>query len=209
MRLCLLLPLASLLLPSCVARPSADLAPTPEESLVECSDLADNDQDGFADCADPACGRFERCSDGASPDQDPDGLAPDDDGVGVEPPPDEPGAPAEQPDPPAGTEPDDGTEHACDPEECAAAGGTHCCNGACINYYIDLDNCGACGAECRGGVCGASFCLCGGASPDMCGTYDAPGHLCTSFLADPANCGGCGNVCPVGQGCCEGTCGSC
>lgn len=182
--------------------PTAASEPGEEGSLEACSDLADNDGDGLADCRDPQCGAHERCSDDFDPEQDPDGVAP------------EPGNPDEPPGDSADPSPDDGDAPepapedlpACEPLACAQAGGTHCCDGECIDYYTDLDNCGACGAECRRGVCAASFCLCTDEWPDLCGQYDDGGHLCTNFATDRDNCGSCGQACAPGQSCCGGSC---
>lgn len=188
----------------CAAGASGGLVePGEEGSLEECSDLEDNDGDGLADCRDPQCGRHERCSADFDPDQDPDGLEPEDPGPDDAAPGDDSGDPGpgdvEVPEPdPAPT---------CTAEGCVAAGGSHCCGEECIDYYTDLDNCGACGAECRFGFCAASFCLCNDPLPDICGAYDDGGHTCTDFATDHDNCGGCGRVCGADEACCAGVCG--
>lgn len=194
----------SLALFGCAAGTSGGTAaPSEEDSLEACSDLADNDGDGFTDCRDPECGGWERCSDDFDPREDPDGLDPGDDDPG-------PGADGDgddlDPVPDDGDVTEPGPAQGCDPAACVAAGGSHCCGDECINYYVDLDNCGACGAECRRGVCGASFCLCGQDLPDLCGNYDDAGHTCTNFATDHDNCGGCGQVCGADQTCCGGVC---
>lgn len=71
-----------------------------------------------------------------------------------------------------------------------------CCNGGCVNYLPDPNNCGGCGITCpTGETCQNGTCTCGG-------TTCPPGQACCN-----GNCtGACDNACLQGQECCNGIC---
>ncbi len=124
----------------------------------------------------------------------------------------------------------------CTAGVCGCPEGTVLCDGVCLDTR-DLDsdpnNCGACGDVCpqgqfcSEGLCGAcrqlgdgcaaagdccsGYCDQGGC--DLCPTGSAPcDGVCLdtrAFDHDPNNCGACGYICPQGQFCSEGLCGTC
>jgi len=76
------------------------------------------------------------------------------------------------------------------------------CNGTCVDYLHDSDNCGACG-----NVCGAGTCCTNGNCVSLCD----PGEIyCNGTCRDPQNdndnCGGCGITCGEGNCCVDGAC---
>jgi hypothetical protein len=65
------------------------------------------------------------------------------------------------------------------------------CDGTCVNYLADNDNCGACG-----NACGEGFHCDNGNCRITCSedTYDCDG-VCVNLKTDRNNCGTCGNAC--------------
>jgi hypothetical protein len=92
---------------------------------------------------------------------------------------------------------------------------------ACVDIFIDTENCGECGNVC-GSIENAGFdTCCRGSCVDTtsnnkncgaCGTIcsnDAPAccaSSCSDLQTDPANCGACGNACAVNVICVGGVC---
>jgi len=76
------------------------------------------------------------------------------------------------------------------------------CNGICVSYLDDPNNCGACG-----NVCGDGTCCSNGSCASLCGDGQSwCGGQCADLQNDSANCGGCGNVCGDGTCCNAGSC---
>lgn len=88
-----------------------------------------------------------------------------------------------------------------------------CDGGACVDPFVDPDNCNGCGLVCPptpnatrlclGGMCTRSQC-----TPGFADCNVMPSDGCeTNLRADPMHCGGCGVFCQPGQQCDGGTCG--
>lgn len=74
------------------------------------------------------------------------------------------------------------------------------CRKRCVDIQSDRQNCGACGALCRGETqCLKGRCLCP-TSRMLCG------EACVDLQVDEANCGSCGAACAPGQSCTKGKC---
>jgi hypothetical protein len=77
------------------------------------------------------------------------------------------------------------------------------CNGACVNFTNDVNNCGSCGNACPN----SESC-----SNSTCGTGACAGNqvkcngVCTDTSTDINNCGSCGNACLNNQTCVGGKC---
>jgi hypothetical protein len=70
--------------------------------------------------------------------------------------------------------------------------GLEACNGQCLAFTSDPNNCGACGVTCgAGSVCVNGACECG-FGQIKCGTN------CITPSVDPLNCGACGSICGTG-----------
>jgi hypothetical protein len=76
------------------------------------------------------------------------------------------------------------------------------CDGNCVDYLNDPQNCGACG-----NVCGDGTCCTNGSCVSVCdaGETFCNGE-CRDLQNDNANCGACGSVCGEGSCCVEGAC---
>ena len=92
-----------------------------------------------------------------------------------------------------------------DPANCGACGAacpsaSACVSGACVS----AGNGSACtsGANCQSGNCVGGVCSACAAGQTLCG------NTCTNETTDPNNCGACGDVCPTGQTCTAGACGT-
>jgi hypothetical protein len=117
----------------------------------------------------------------------------------------------------ANTTADDCSAGVCKVGVCQA--GYSNCNGTdadgCeVNSSGDTSNCGACGHvctlanvstdTCTSGACGVGTCGSGFANCDSVASNGCEVDIQT----DAGNCGGCGNVCPTGEACVLGTCGT-
>jgi len=75
-----------------------------------------------------------------------------------------------------------------------------CCDGKCVDFSGDENNCGGCGTVCElGKDCVDGECVC---LPDE---VDC-GNKCANLLFDHDNCGTCGNACAADEGCFLGEC---
>ncbi|MBL8922148.1 MAG: hypothetical protein JNJ54_25080 [Myxococcaceae bacterium] len=88
----------------------------------------------------------------------------------------------------------------------------------CVDVRTDVNNCGGCGAVCRGGVCINGVCQTGGPTCQRgdVGRYCNPdagtsslccaGAGCVDTSSTDSNCGACGSACSAGLSCRNGTC---
>ena len=75
-----------------------------------------------------------------------------------------------------------------------------CCDGRCVDFSGDENNCGGCGNVCElGKSCVDGACVCLPNEVDC-------GGKCANLLFDSDNCGACGNACDADQGCFLGEC---
>ncbi len=90
----------------------------------------------------------------------------------------------------------------CVDGKCACEPPNRRCGGACTDTQTDPNNCGACGASCGNDGCAGGACQpCPPQTTQCSGT-------CVYTEGDPANCGACGSVCPSGEPCQAGVCGT-
>jgi hypothetical protein len=99
---------------------------------------------------------------------------------------------------------------ACTAGACVLGGcnaGYSNCGGACVNLNGDLLNCGTCGYACPGPANGYPACTAGACVLGGCNAgYSNCGGACVNLSGDPLNCGTCGHVCGSGQSCVAGAC---
>jgi hypothetical protein len=75
------------------------------------------------------------------------------------------------------------------------------CEGTCVSYLTDDQNCGGCGNVCAGD----EFCSNGACEP-ICPGETLCGEECADLTSDPLNCGACGNACAGNEYCSAGAC---
>jgi hypothetical protein len=84
-------------------------------------------------------------------------------------------------------------------------GAAVCCQGACVTFFDDPSNCGACGNLCISGSC-----IPGDAGQGICNCplpYTQCGPTCVNTYADVNHCGNCTRVCsPPATQCMLGNC---
>ena len=76
-----------------------------------------------------------------------------------------------------------------------------CCNGQCVDFARNDNNCGGCGIVCTGGKsCQDGVCTCLADEVDC-------GNKCANLFVDDDNCGACGHMCDADLKCFLGECG--